>query len=319
MTVKTTLSSVFNLSHSPTDIAGEATVDGVRTLTSRPIEVPGKFSSLFLSVNATIEAEDYLLLEAQVRVQDKWSPYYKLGMLSEHLKTSFPPQQDSFGCVSIDELVLSIPAQAYRFRIQLTGTANVAQVYSCGVKDPFVYDGKTAERLPRKNFLQEVNPISQMEQKSPERRRICSPTSLCMALQKLGQEVSLPHVMAEVHDGFANVYGNWLFNVFHAGTYPGIEAYARRFSRLEELKDFVTDQSCVLASIAFEENELPGAALTHTTGHLVLIQGWQKNQILVADPAAPNAGSVCRAYGKTEFARAWLERKQGISYIVRKK
>lgn len=317
--VKNTLPCVFNYLHSPLDMEGESTLDGVRTITSRVVEVPGKFSSLFLSFNAQIPADSYVLAEVQVREGEKWSGYYKLGMFSPRLKTSFPPQKDDFGQVDTDELSLTSPAQAYRFRFQISGHAQVFLVAVCGVKNPFVYDEKIAVRLPQKSVFYPVEPISQMEQKTVHRRRICSPTALCMALNRLEQKISLPDVMEGVYDHAADIYGNWLFNIAYAGEYPALAAYVRRFSSLAELEDFVTEDSCVLASIAFEENELPGAPLAHTTGHLVLIQGWKNNQILVADPAAPSADSVCRAYNKADFARAWLKRKQGISYIVRKK
>ena len=311
---------VVNFLHSPSDIEGENTLDGVRTLTSRVVEVPGKFSSLFLSIQAQIPEDSYVLLEVQVRVREKWSPFFKLGMLSAHLQTSFPPQQNAFGYVNTDELQLAVPAHAYRYQVHLSGKATVAQVAACLVKDPFVYNEKFACRLPRKSVCYPVeNPISQMAQKTPEKRRICSPTALCMALGRLGIKLPLPEVMAGVHDGFADVYGNWLFNMAYAGTQPGITAYTHRFSSLEELKEFLTPQACVVATIAFEENELPGAPLAHTPGHLVVIEGWKNNQILVADPAAPTADTVRRSYGKTEFAAAWLKRKQGMSYIVRKK
>ena len=272
-----------------------------------------------MSINAQIPAESYVLAEVQVRVGDKWSGYYKLGMFSPRLKTSFPPQQDGFGQVNTDELSLALSAQAYRFRLQISGGARVFLITLCGVKDPFVYDEKTAVRLPRKSAFYEVEPISQMEQKTLYRRRICSPTSLCMALNRLNQKIPLADVMEGVYDHAADIYGNWLFNMGFVGEIPGLEGYVRRFASLAELEEFVTDTSCVMASIAFEENELPGAPMAHTQGHLVLIQGWKNNQILVADPAAPSADSVCRAYNKTDFARAWLKRKQGISYIVRKK
>lgn len=319
MTSKKQLSNVFNFMHSPADIAEETFLDGVRMITSRVVEVPCKFSSLFLSFNAQIPADSYVLVEVQVRVEEKWSGYYKLGMFSPRLKTSFPPQKDDFGQVNTDELSLFVAAHAYRFRLQISGHAQVFLVAACGVKDPFVYDEKAAAALPRESVFYPVEPISQMEQKTVHRRRICSPTSLCMALNRLEQKISLSDVMEGVYDHAADIYGNWLFNVAYAGEYPALAAYVRRFASLAELEEFVTDDSCVLASIAFGENELPGAPQAHTTGHLVLIQGWKNDQILVADPAAPSADSVCRAYNKADFARAWLKRKQGISYIVRKK
>ena len=84
-----------------------------------------------------------------------------------------------------------------------------------------------------------------------------------------------------------------------------------------ELQEFVTPDSFVIASIAFKKDELPGAPLEKTPGHLVLIRGYKDGQILVADPAAPDTPSVLRAYEAKAFARAWLQNKQGAAYVVR--
>ena len=75
----------------------------------------------------------------------------------------------------------------------------------------------------------------------------------------------------------------------------------------------------MLASIAYNKAELTGAAVKQTAGHLVLICGWQDSKIKVADPAAGETKDVIRYYDAEEFARAWLVRKRGLAYIVRKK
>ena len=93
----------------------------------------------------------------------------------------------------------------------------------------------------------------------------------------------------------------------------------RRFGALSELKDFVTPDSLVLASIAYERGELTGAAMERTAGHLVVVCGWENGAVCVADPAALKKQTVLRAYNAREFANAWLRHKRGAAYIVRKK
>lgn len=317
MTTSFHLNSFYNR-HCAEGFSSVVSADGIHALLCENFVTPFPFKSLLVSLHHTLHPGAVMLLEVQVRVRGTWSGFYKLGMFSTDFKRSFPTQEDSFGSVSTDELQLFAPADAYRVRIHFKGDVDLQGISVCGVREPFLYDEKVASRLPQGAHQVAVEPISQMVQAHPDRRRICSPTALCMALNALGFPVSLEKVMRGVFDQTASIYGNWIFNMAYASE-VGADAFCRRFSCLEQLKDFVTENSYVLASIAFAENELPGAPLSHTPGHFVVVRGWENNQILVADPAASTAETVCRSYGREEFARAWLKRKQGISYIVRKK
>ena len=214
--------------------------------------------------------------------------------------------------------MLAVPAQAYRFRLKFYGDAELLLLAASVVRTPFAVDEKTAAHLPAGTFAQTVFPISQLEQSLPHKRRICSPTSVCMALQTLGYSATLEQVLERSFDQTADLYGNWLFNCAAASQF-GAEAFFRRFSSLTELSEFVTKDSCVIASIGFKKDELPGAPLEKTPGHLLLVRGWEKDKVLVADPAAPTHETVLRAYEAKAFARAWLVNKQGAAYIVRRK
>lgn len=309
--------SVFNQLHTPADSA-EVISGDIKTVTSGVFRAPFAFDKLTLSANFRTATDGCILLEVQVQAGATWSDFYKLGLLSGKFKTSFPPQQNEFGSVQTDELVLTRPAQAYRYRLKFYGDIELLLLAVSLVRTPFFYDEKSAARMPRGSFCQSVLPISQLEQNIPHKRRICSPTSLCMALTTLGYNAPLADILPRVFDQTADLYGNWLFNCAAAAQW-GAQAFFRRFCALEELADFVTPDSCTIASIGFKKDELPGAPLEKTPGHLVLVRGWEKDQILVADPAAPQQGTVLRAYPAQAFARAWLQNKQGAAYIVRKK
>ncbi len=309
--------SVFNRFHLPAETAEEYTEAGIKTVLSSVIRPDFPFDKLVLSANFRTATDGCLLLEAQVQTQNTWSNFFKLALLSRKFKTSFPSQKNTFGQVETDQLVLSVSAQAYRYRLRFYGDVELLLLASSGVRAPFVYDEKS-DRLPSVPFRQQLFPISQMEQDIPHKRRICSPTSLCMALNALGYRVDLAHLLPRVFDQTADVYGNWVFNCAAAAEL-GAEAFFYRFTSLAELATKVTPDSCVIASIAFKKEKLPGAPLERTPGHLVLIRGWQPGHVLVADPAAPTADTVLRAYPAPAFAKAWLENKQGAAYIVRRK
>ncbi len=309
---------VFNRFHSPKDAAQETFSGDIKIVTSGVFRTPFLFDRLVLSANFHTATDGCLLLEVQVQVGSEWSEFYKLGLLSGKFKTSFPAQKDGFGKVDTDELILAQPAQAYRYRLKFYGDAELLLLAAAIVRTPFVYDEKTAIHLPQEPHIEQVSPLSQMEQATPHKRRICSPSSLYMALNALGYVVPLEQILPRVFDQTADVYGNWLFNMAAAAEF-GAEAFFRRFASLTELEEFVSQDSFVIASIAFKKDELPGAPLEKTPGHLVLIRGYKDGKVLVADPAAPTRTAVLREYDAKAFARAWLCNKQGAAYVVRRK
>ncbi len=313
-----TRASVFNQFHSPSETAEESFAGGIKTVTSSIIRTPFPFNKLVLSANFHTATDGCLLLEVQVCVGEKWSEFYKLGLLSGKFKTSFPSQKDDFGHVETDELILNVAAQAYRYRLKFYGDAELLLLAASIVRSPFSYDEKTAAHLPAVPNEQKVLPISQMEQKTVHKRRICSPTCLCMALQTVGCDITLQQFLPLVYDETTDIYGNWLFNIA-ASAQCGAVSFFRRFASLEELAEFVTPDSLVIASISFQKDELAGAPLEKTPGHLVLVRGYDKSHVLVADPAAPNKDSVLRAYEAKQFAHVWLNNKQGAAYVVRKR
>lgn len=310
--------AVFNHSHTAADVEASSSSDGVCVQLLRPYQPEQAFSSLVLSANLAPHADGCALLEVQVEQDGQWSPFYKIGMLAHSFKQSFPAQQDVCGQVAVDELRLTTPAQRYRCRIQLEGNTFLDRLTTCGVCAPFVYDEPSATQLPAGEVEIPVSAISQKEQNLADKDRICSPVSLCMALQALGQRVTLAQVLEGVYDATYDIYGNWMFNVAFAAQ-CGVEAEVRRFSSLKQLLDTCTPRSLVVASVAYQAGELPHAAQPQTPGHLVLVRGYEKGKILVADPAAPHAGEVLRAYEAKAFARAWLCNKQGVAYVLRKK
>ena len=52
-----------------------------------------------------------------------------------------------------------------------------------------------------------------------------------------------------------------------------------------------------------------------TTGHLIVLTGYEDGVVLVNDPAAPSAETVPRRYRRDQLTRAWLERR-GIGYVL---
>ena len=71
----------------------------------------------------------------------------------------------------------------------------------------------------------------------------------------------------------------------------------------------------VIASVWYGAGELAGAAVPETTGHLLVLTGYEGDAVLVNDPAAATAVSVARRYRLDQLCRVWLERA-GVGYVL---
>ena len=308
----------FNQIHTSADVENYTAVEGDRAAISRPQKAPFAFSSLVASANLGAFFDGSVLLEVQVGNGLLWSPFFKLGFVSDSFSQSFPNQLNAWGDVKIDELVLTNPVRYYRLRVRMKGKVPLLSFGISGVNASFRYDAAQAAQLPPGRFEMPVWPISQKEQFAAVKNRICSPTSLCMALNALGRPIALSQVLQNVYDPAADIFGNWFFNTAYASRQK-LDVHFWRFNALSQLPAYCNSDGLVVASIAYNEGELPQAAQPKTDGHLVLIRGWKDGKILVADPAAETAATVLRAYDAEPFARAWLKNKQGASYILRRR
>ncbi len=109
------------------------------------------------------------------------------------------------------------------------------------------------------------------------------------------------------------MYGVWplaLAAAARRGCLGAVEVFDRWDEALAVLENGVP----LVTSIRFSAGELPGAPLTETGGHLVVVHGVSGDTVRVCDPAAPH-GDVLRDYPADAFSRAWL-RHRGAAYIL---
>lgn len=289
------------------------------TIVSVAYQTPADFESLVLSVNYTPRHTDALLTEVQICQDQVWSKFFKLAYYSATDKHSFDEQSDESGAVYVDVLRAARAAQAYRFRLTLYGQADIPVVTVCARPVQKALD-PSAAALPSGTRVIAVKPISQMQVNvdTELRKRLCSPTSLCMAMNALGIQSTVEEVAAAVYDTHAQIYGNWTLNTAYACA-RGLDACVTQFKRLAQLEEYLTEDSLVLATIGYGPGELTDGAIAQTVGHLVVVCGWERGFVRVADPAAEQKEEVLRFYHAQEFARVWLLNKEGMAYLVRKK
>ena len=148
-----------------------------------------------------------------------------------------------------------------------------------------------------------VPPLSQYVAAHPRERGWCAPASLAMLLAYRAYPVDVAVVAREVYDAHYGGTGNWTFNTAFAGTL-GFRAAAVHLRDLAHAHAFLADDVPLALSIAWRANELPGAPIPESAGHLVVLRGIDPSgDALVNDPARPDVACV---YPREAFERAWL-------------
>jgi Peptidase_C39 like family len=158
----------------------------------------------------------------------------------------------------------------------------------------------------------DVPPFSQTVRGHPESARAwCSPTSLTMLLRYHGVAVDVATVARGVLDAAYAGTGNWAFNAAYAGSrgLRGVVAYLRG---LDHVAAFVAAGLPVAISISWTGDELPGAPLAHSDGHLIVVRGFEPSYVLVNDPAQ---AAVVTRYDRAALERVFLAHG-AVAYLV---
>jgi Peptidase_C39 like family len=160
-----------------------------------------------------------------------------------------------------------------------------------------------------------VPPISQMTAPRALRYRICSPTCIAMVLAYYSVEGSLAGAVRDCLHEPSGLFGVWPLAIRTAAD-AGLIGAVECLSNLDTAASILEYGLPIVASIRFAAGALPGAALSSTEGHLVVVTGMDADWVYINDPAARDASSVPRQCPRAAFAAAWLS-ERGAAYILR--
>jgi len=248
--------------------------------------------------------------EVSVRIDGAWSPWVATVTLGG---AGFPPLPSATGPLTadIDELVVARPPEAVRLRVRCRGPVPERWLASLSAAPE---DNVDFGAPPGAGCSVGVPSVTQLAEDPAIALRICSPVSVAMVLQYWGRPAAAAAVAADVFHAETDRYGIWPAAV-RAAAARGVAGYLMRFP------DWMSAAWClargipIIASIRYTAGELRGAPIDATTGHLVVLTGYENGIVLVNDPAAPTAHAVPRRYRRDDFTRAWLERR-GIGYVL---
>jgi hypothetical protein len=158
----------------------------------------------------------------------------------------------------------------------------------------------------------------------------CSATSLAMVLGYYGitptptgitpghVDAVVDHTAKMVYDHGYDGTGNWAFNTAYAATLVGGDSYVTRLRDLREAEDYIAAGIPLVVSIAFGRNQLTGAPISSSNGHLLVVVGFEADgDVVVNDPAAPSNDAVRRVYDRAQLERLWIAASGGTAYVIR--
>jgi hypothetical protein len=216
----------------------------------------------------------------------------------------------------IDEFVAEAPANAVRVRLRVRAADWHALFASPWLVSLSAWDGSLPgpDTAPSGAARLAVPAQSQMEADEAIRMRICSPASVAMVLAYWGARVEVASLAREIFHPDLDRYGVWPAAIRVAGRH-GVAGYLLRFPDWTSAAWCLEQGLPVIASVRYNAGELAGAAIPETTGHLLVLTGYEGDAVLVNDPAAATAASVARRYRLDQLRRVWLERA-GVGYVL---
>jgi cell wall-associated NlpC family hydrolase len=292
-------------------------LQGTGSVESPVVEAEFPFVDLVASFNADTPSGSSIEMEAQVRVEGKWTKWYRLARWEPGAPRSFDKQSDRFGKVAVDTLVLKRPATAFRYRVKMLSAGvkearlrRVAVTYSDTKK-------KTVKKVPwvEGPWAREIklSPRSQKVEDPAIASKVCSPTSLSMILERWGVKRTTAKIAEIVQDRNTEIYWNWPLNIAAAASF-GLSGQVARFESLFDLQEEIAAGRPVVASVTYKKGDLDNSPINATSGHLLVVAGFtKKGDVIVYDPAA-KPGGVRRVYKRSQFEKVWLRNKHGLVY-----
>lgn len=268
---------------------------------------------LLPALSALTDDELSFRFELQGYAGGEWSPWVAAASIGPH---PFTPACSGVAGLTVDVDVYQATAPVERVKLRLRVHAeppSVAPVApwlvtlsACDLELPSGAGGRGHAHL-------DVAPLSQMEARPELAARICSPTSVAMVLRYYGIAVDPEACAADMFHPGLDLYGVWPAAIRTAGR-RGALGYLLRFPDWSSAAWCLRQGLPIIASVRYAAGELTSAAIVETSGHLLVLTGYDGSEVWVNDPAAPSRDAVPRRYRLDELRRVWLERT-GVGYV----
>ncbi len=270
----------------------------------------------FLPAFAAISDIDYSVrFELSTLAGGVWSPW--VGTVTVGT-ASFPPLADRAAGLQadVDVFTTATPGEAVRMRLRLSARdtgALLARPWLLSLSACDLVAAKPVP-LPSTSARIAVPALSQMREGGALAARVCSPTSVAMVLAYLGTTDSVARLAAEMFHPALDLYGVWPAAICVAAR-RGVLGYLLRFPDWAAARWCLDRGLPIIASVRYAAGELANAAIAKTDGHLLVLTGYDGEDVLVNDAAAPDTATVSRRYRLSQLTRVWLDRT-GVGYVL---
>lgn len=265
---------------------------------------------------SSLSATGYSLrFELAVLAGDAWSPWVSTVTIGP---ARFAPLTAEVPGLRADVDVFTVAPPAEQVRMRLRLRADDIESLLAG---PWLLTLSASDLAPTEPAAEPISSarlpvpaLSQMREGGALGSRVCSPTSVAMVLAYLGAPESVTRLAAEMFHPALDIYGVWPAGICAAGR-RGVLGYLLRFPDWAGARWCLDRGLPIVASVRYAEGELSGAAVAETPGHLLVLTGYEGEDVLVNDPAAPDTATVPRRYRLAQLTRVWLERT-GVGYVL---
>lgn len=255
-------------------------------------------------------------------------------------RTSYSSQSDDLGRLSVDTWYATSAVTSWQVRVRLmrprgsslaVSLERVGAVASADASAP----RPTSRPGPAVGTVLPVPAYSQMvhtghyPQWGNGGEAWCSPTSIAMVLAHYGifptprgitpahPDAVVDHTAKMVFDHGYDGTGNWAFNTAYAATLVAGDSYVTRMRDLREAEDHIAAGVPLVVSIAFGRDQLAGAPISTSNGHLLVVVGFEPDgDVVVNDPAGATNAEVRRVYDRAQFERLWIAASGGTAYVI---
>ena len=271
-------------------------------------------TQLLPSLSALGGDDTSVRLEISARVAGEWTPWIGGASLGSDAFSPLPSSCPGLAC-DIDVFAAAAPIDAVRLRARMRGAGAARALDAPWLLALSAWTGAVNARpAPGPGASIAVPPRSQLVAGGAAARNICSPTSVAMVLEYWRAPVDTLTLAAEIYQPALDRYGVWPAAI-RAAARHGVAGYLLRFPDWTSAAWCLERGMPIVASVRYAPGELTAAAIPETTGHLLVITGYDADTAFVNDPIAPTIESVPRRYRLTELTRVWLERT-GVGYVL---
>ncbi|MEO7908923.1 MAG: peptidase C39 family protein [Roseiflexaceae bacterium] len=292
---------------------------------------PAPFSAAIPSWSAETPLGSWIEVQLRARIAGRWTSFYRMARWDDQAaggaRGSFTTQRDADGQVNTDTLSLAEAADAIQPRVLLYGNGN-AQPTLRTLRVALIAPSERAQQ-PAAYIPCELPVPLRSQMTYPHGSRICSPTSVAMLLLYWHARTNDPRLAAfadhaavsqlvapRVYDPVYDGYGNWSFNTAYAAA-QGLDAYVACFDTLAQLEAWIAASVPVVISVAWKAGELAGAPITSSSGHLLIVAGFDEaGRVIVADPRAEHEQQVRRLYDAAQLETIWQRNSNGMVYLI---